>query len=100
MTSETIRVWRDSKEVMGAVFGPNLTEGEAEFQEMDAPYGRFQQYVAGIVAACRLHDRLGIGGAVRIVWYDADTGQPHVSDDSESPRGSEDEPDPADWWKA
>lgn len=100
MTSEHIRIWRDSKHIMGAVFGSNLAEGETEFQEMDAPYGRFQQCIAGIVAARRLQDRLGIGGVLPIVWSDSDTEKPHSVDDRESPHGGEDESDPADWWKS
>jgi len=84
---------------MGAILGPNLVEGEAEFAEVRAPFGAIEQYFAAIDAVRALEKRLGIADLHLPLWWStAEAEHPHVVEYRE--RRSHEKPDPTDWWKA
>ena len=98
MNTEAIRIWRDGPRTMGAIWGPNLLEGEIEFAEVRAPYGRVEQYFAAIDAVRKLEKRLGIAGLHLPLWLSsAEAEHPRIIEHREhvEPEAS----DPADWWK-
>jgi hypothetical protein len=91
-----IRIWRAGPDTMGAIYGPNLSDGEAAFSPIASPHGPWQQYVAGLEAAQKLKMRLG-NTSHAVIWV---TGEDeHLEVQDHSPPPEEDEPDPADWWK-
>jgi hypothetical protein len=98
---DAIRIWRDSPHTMGAIFGPNLMEGEAEFMEIAPPYGKVQQYFAAIDAVRKLERRLGIADQhLPLIWSTIEAERPQIRNLRECKQiEEEEEPDPADWWK-
>jgi hypothetical protein len=84
---------------MGATVEPDLADGEAEFAEIASPGGFGQQFIAGLEAAEKLKNRLGITGHPTIIWPHAFDAPPPLSGYRDRSNLELEEPDPADWWK-
>jgi hypothetical protein len=98
MNTEAIRIWREGPHTMGAIWGPNFMEGEVEYAEVRAPFGRVEQYFAAIDAVRKLEKRLNIARRHLPLWWStAEAEHPRVVD--HHPRVELEEADPADWWK-
>lgn len=94
-----IRIWRDGPHTMGATVEMDLVEGDAEFAEILPPGGFGEQFVAGLEAAEKLKNRLGIKGHPTIVWPRAFDGQSPIDHYRDRSNFEQEETDPADWWK-